>query len=501
MGIKMTHYRFLTSVVGLVAVGLCGCARVDPAHDYERVGGETKAAVGAYDTYDPAAESAISERVVEILEDGLTVDEAVQIALVNNPALQASYMSIGMARADVVQSRLLANPVLGLSLQLPEAGGRANLQASIAQSIVELWQIPVKARGAERELDGAILRLAREAASLAMDAKSAYWQAVGASASHAISIENRDLAKKLVDAALARQKAGAVGELDVNLARGTFLAAELEVTQARLDASTRRRALATVLGLTVDADSLMLLSDMDMVDLEGMAAEGVVETALEARLDLRAAEQAMTAAAARLKLEYARVFPEVSLGIMLEREHRRAQKGRKIFADTLKSSVANGGFTAPDLQSRGERNLERRADIDAIVGPSLSIELPIFDQNQAQIAKAKYEYDQTAKTYESIQRRIVQDVRQAFDAALTTEEVARFYDGTLLPQAQTNLDLSRETYQAGRTSLVTVIEAQRSLLDSRRAGVSAKQSAMTAAAELEREMGRPLGGKVNATDE
>lgn len=482
---------------GFLALMASGCARVEPVHDYQRVGDATRDAVGRYETYDPAREGEIDARVVEILQDGLTVDEAVQIALINNPSLQASYLNVGMARADVVQSKLLANPVLGLSLQLPEAGGRGNLQASIAQSIVELWQIPVRSRGAERSLDEAVLVLARQAAGLAIDAKSAYWRAIGADAAHAIAVENRELAQKLVDTAVARKKAGAVGELDVNLARGTFLNADLEVKLARLAAAGERRTLAIVLGLTSDADQFILTSEMQLPTERPADREHVVETALAGRLDLQAAAKAMESAGARLELEYAKVFPEVSLGIMLERNERRAQKGRKLFADTLKSSVANGAFTAPDIQSRGERNLERRAEIDAIIGPSLSIELPIFDQNQAQIAKAKFEYEQAAKTYEGIRRRAVQEVRQAVDAAMTAAEIARYYDETLLPQATTNLDLSGETYQAGRTSLVTVLDSQRGLLGARRTAIAARQAAMVAAAELERAVGRPLSGLDN----
>src|SRR5687767_9049147 len=44
------------------------------------------------------------------LDDGVTEDEAVAIALWNNPALQAEMTALGLARADVIQAGLLANP-------------------------------------------------------------------------------------------------------------------------------------------------------------------------------------------------------------------------------------------------------------------------------------------------------------------------------------------------------------------------------------------------------
>lgn len=496
----------LRKLKGLVALGsawsvMAGCASVNPSADYGQAGDRVRGAVGGYETYDPAREAELDRRVEEIVADGLSLEEAVQAALLNNPSLRATYASVGMARADVVQSKLLANPVLGLSLQLPEAGGRANLQASLAQSIVELWQIPVRTKAAERAMDEAILRLADEAARLAIEAKMSYCRAVGMDGALAIARENRALAEKLVDVARARQQAGAVGELDVNLARGTLLTAELDVTQARLDASTARRTLATVLGLTLSAESLILTSGLEESSVGAVKAENVVSTALASRLDLQAADRAVSAAASRVEFEYAQVFPEVSLGVMLERGERRAQKGRKPIADTLKASVANGAFTAPDIQSRGERNLETRSEIDAILGPSLSLELPIFDQNQAQIAKARYEFEQAAKTYEALRRSVVQEARQAADSASTARDVAKFYEDSLLPQVEKSLELSRATYEAGRTSLVTVLEAQQALLGARRASVAAKQSAAVTAAALERVAGRPMAGLLNPTIE
>lgn len=140
-----------------------------------------------------------------------------------------------------MQSGLLANPTLALSVAFPEGGGRSNIQATFAQSIVEIWQIPVRRRAASRALDAAILELTRQASQAAVDTKSAYLSAVAAEQILAIAQENHQLAQQLLDVAEDRQKAGAVGALDVNLVRGTLYFAELETQRARLDSSTVRR--------------------------------------------------------------------------------------------------------------------------------------------------------------------------------------------------------------------------------------------------------------------
>ncbi|MBX3396062.1 MAG: TolC family protein [Phycisphaerae bacterium] len=474
------------------ALALSGCATVEPRADYERANRYIADVTGQDASYNPADEAAASKRVEALLASGLSASGAVELALLNNPTLQAAYRNVGIACADVVQSGLLANPSLGLSIQFPEAGGRSNIQASLAQNIVELWQIPVRRKAAEKELDAAILDLARQAAELTTEVRRAYYAALSADAVHEIARKNVAVADRLLAVVQARKDAGNVGELDLNLARGTTLEAKLELQQARLAAHSERRRLATLLGLTLAAESLELTDSLTTPKTLRINADAVVAMAKANRLDLSAARRQADSAAARLHLEYLKIFPEISIGPFLERSERRALGGRKPFADAARASIAAGTPTIPAIQSRGERNLERRQEINAILGPSISITLPIFDQNQAQIAKAEIELEKAQKQLEAIDRAIVQEVRQRVDQAQTACHLARFYATDLTPQADRNLELSQETYRAGRTSLIVVLDAQRILLAARRSGVLAEQSAAAALADLELSTGRPL---------
>jgi cobalt-zinc-cadmium efflux system outer membrane protein len=468
-----------------------GCAQVNPGTDYRRAAIEVIAATGQTAVYDPNDDAKAGQKVCELLGNGISAEDAVRIALLNNPTLQAAFFRIGMARADLVQSGLFSNPSLAFSLQFPEGGGRSNLQASLAQNIVDLWRIPVRRRVAESTLTETVLTIAREGTQLAADAKSAYFAAVAADRNLSIVKENLDVAQGLLKATLARQKAGAVGELDVNLARSPALNAELHVRTARLDVGTARRRLAILLGLTLKAEDLNLTDPLPQPPEARLSPDRVVEVALSARLDLKAARQATSAAEERVREECLQVFPNIEVGPFLERAESRALPGRNILADTARASVAAGALTAPDIQSRGQRNQERRQEIDSILGPALTMTLPIFDQNQAQIAKAEYAYQQALRQLDAIERTVVQDTRQAVDRAMTAWEVARFYETQIVPQAQKSLDLSDTTYQAGKTSIITVLEAQRTLLATRRIAIDALRTAAETIADLERITGRP----------
>jgi len=471
-------------------VAVSGCATVNPKPDFERVGQRLEEATGFPRVYQPGDDEEIDEIVAGLLNDGLTATEAVEIGLLHNPSLQAAFMDVGMARADVVQAGLLSNPFIGISARLPDGGGLANLEASVAQNIAELWQIPVRKRAASRSLDRTILQVALRAARLAARAKAGYYVAVAADERHRIAQENLAIAQDLLGLAVMKQEAGAASELDVNLSRSLAINAKIEVSQARLAAANARRTLAELLGLVCQADALVLTDTLPEAYPDIVDTSSLVDLARQSRLDVAAAEDAVSIAETSLEEQYLLIFPTLELGLELEREDRRSQGGRDLLADTARASIANGGLTAPDIQPRSERKSE--GGQDTLLGPSLGFELPIFDQNQAQIARARYAVQQARKTLDAIERSMTQEVRGAADRALTAWRLMKTYRNESLPLAQTNLELSRESFRAGRASFLAVLEAERQFLDARHAYVNAALEAAVAVPELERTIGLPF---------
>jgi outer membrane protein, heavy metal efflux system len=438
-----------------------GCAAVDPRPDYQRARKQIAASTGQTITVTPDDDAAINEEVKRLATGGVTIEAAVRIALLNNAGLQAAWMDIGMARADLVQAGLLSNPSLGGSLRLPAGGGLANLEAGLAQNIADLWQIPLRQRAAQAALEQSILSLARKAADLAADTRSTYVRCLGSGQLHEVARENLAVTQQLLDLALGRQQAGAGSELDVNLSRGAVLEAELAVQSARLAADEDRRALSRLLGTDLDAGRLALSDRLPESPGAQFEVARLIARAHQSRLDLRAAEQAVAQAEARVKEESLRVFRSVQAGVALERAER--QRG-------------SGGDEPTDF----------------IIGPSWDLELPIFDQNQAQIAKADYTRRQVVKTLDSLERMATQDVRSALDQMNTAWAVVDAYRDRFIPLAQKNLELSRESYTAGRASFLSVLEAQRFHLDTRRKAIEAARAAAATIPELERATGTPF---------
>jgi cobalt-zinc-cadmium efflux system outer membrane protein len=212
----------------------------------------------------------------------------------------------------------------------------------------------------------------------------------------------------------------------------------------------------------------------------------LLQLAATKRLDVKAARQAVEAMAANARLEGLRVFPVVELGVSLEREARSRSRGRKLLAETARSSLEASEFSLPRRES---------AESDGpgfVIGPSLSLEIPIFDQNQAQIAKAEYAYRQAVKVLRGLLLQVAQETRLAHERATAAWDIARFYESSVLPLGERNLELARDAYRAGKVPLVSVLEAQRTLQASRGGYVEALQDAAIGCVELERVTGQPI---------
>ena len=482
----MMQRQFNRMLQCVIAVALGGCATVDPTGDYNRVAGHIQEATGFTNVYRPGDEEIVAGKIAELLGDGLTAHEAVQICLLNNPKLQSAFFDVGMARANVVQSGLLSNPSLGVSFRLPAGGGLANFEAGLAQNIADLWQIPSRTRAAERSLDRVILQLAHDAGVFATKVKTAYHRAVAADRKLAIARENLDIVRRLLGLTLARQEAGVGTEVDVNLSRSELREVELVVRSTTLAVYEFRSALVTLLGLATAPDELELADPLPEPPEWTLTRERLLETARVWRLDLRAARRAVEEAAARVEYQRRRVFPSLELGLELERGERGRSQGRDLLAETISSSVAAGAPTFPGFDAGGD------GGTDFIIGPSISLELPIFDQNQAGIATAEYAYVQSIKLLDSMDLEVMQETRLVHERARSAWDTARFYRDRVVPLRDTNLQLAHEAYKAGKASFLSVLEAQRTLLSARAGYVAAMEVSAVSLPELERVTGRPI---------
>lgn len=431
-------------------LGVAACQSVDPGPDYALAVEEIRAATGAEHVFRPdAASGAIEERVAELLQGGLGLSEAVELGLLNNPALQASFHTVGMARADQVQAGLLTNPSLTAVLRFPTSGGSAEIEGALFASLLDLWQVPDRKRVAESALRGRILALAHEGALLASEIRVAYVEATTADRMLEIAGQNRVSAQRLLELAEERREAGASTIIDENLARLESLEIEVALRDAELASGEAHRRLLGLLGFGPRTGGVRLLALSDEGPIPLLPLGELEALALASRLDVRAVEEAVLQAAAEVRRQRGLSARRVDVGVAAEKD---------------------GGWS---------------------IGPGVRVELPIFDQNQAQVAKALEVLSRHEKVLVAIRLATTQEVSSALARAEASWDALAIYREDILTRSEATVRHTRESYHSGKTTILPALEAQRRLLAARGAYAKRLLMAATALSDLERATGTP----------
>lgn len=451
----MSRSQHLRGFGALAAMSFAGCATVDPRPDYERARGEILAITGEEAIHDPEQPVLSDEEIQAVLADGLGRTEATRLALLNNRRLQAGFLALGVARADYQQAGLLENPSLSLAFLFPDTGGRVRWTADLVASVAEIWQIPARKALAQEGLEQRILELSRFAGELVAATREAYFESVAAREARSVARTNLELARRSLEGVRRQVGAGVASKTDEGLAESLYLAAELSFRRTEREEVAGTRRLAALLSMRQDLLSVMLTDPLPDPAVLVLEREALVAASLRTRPDLRAADRAVAAALARVALERRRRFPELSVGLSAERPE--------------------GGSSA-----------------DLLVGPAVALELPLFDQNQAQESRAEFELAERRKEHEALMAEVSQEVRAALDKAEVASRAAAFARDELRPQAERSALLAEKAYELGDTTVLTLLQAQKAVLEARRTEIETLLEAALSRIDLERAAGAPL---------
>src|SRR5688500_8302143 len=111
-------------------LSVSGCATVPREAGFGQVASLVRERTGKQVHWNQGspADAEAAERVRALLTRELSAEEAVQVALLNNRNLQATYEELAVAQADLVAAGLLRNPVFDAEIRFPEGGGGAGLE-------------------------------------------------------------------------------------------------------------------------------------------------------------------------------------------------------------------------------------------------------------------------------------------------------------------------------------------------------------------------------------
>src|SRR5207253_5217309 len=98
---------------------------------------------------------------------------AVEVALLRNQGLVATYEQLGVAQADLVEAGLLRNPTAGARVRFPAGAGSTETEFSVAEDFLSILTLPMRKRVAAAQLDATKARVGSAVLDLTAEVREA----------------------------------------------------------------------------------------------------------------------------------------------------------------------------------------------------------------------------------------------------------------------------------------------------------------------------------------
>jgi outer membrane protein TolC len=433
--------RLVLAVLSAALLG--GCASFSPDGGFGAIQSATGSRIQKDVVWlrDDAARAQTQARIDAMLAHSLSADDAVQIALLNNPGLQAAFNTLGIAESDWVGARRLPNP--GFSIGRLSRGSEVEWERSLHLGLARLLTMPMRGDIEQRLFEQTQRSLILEALRLAADTRKTWVIAVAAK--QTAQYQQQAMGAAEAGAELARRMAGVGNWSKLKQAREQSFYADAALTVARagqmkLQAHER---LVRLMGLS-DADRVRLR----LPDLPAALPllEDVEQQAMDSRLDLQAVKLQTEALAKNLGLTRStRLINVLELGL-----------------------ISNSSNEAP---------LQR--------GYEISFELPLFDWGQSRVVQAESRYRQALERARETAVNARSQVREAYAMQQGQYAIARHLRDEVVPLKQRISEESLLRYNGMLIGVFELLADARSQIASVNAAIEAQRDYWLAEADLQ----------------
>lgn len=379
----------------------------------------------------------------------LTADLAIQIALLNNPRVQAIFEELGIARANLVEAGLLSNPSFELEVRYPQRNSlKTNIEYLITSSLLDMFLIPLRTKLASTEFQQTKLRVSNEILDLAFEVRETYYMLLAERKKIQYIQSTVDLTSIVSEITSKQIAIGNVNTLEFQLAQARLFEAELELSRSQAEVIRLGEKLNRLLGITDDV-CLLLPENLPDMDYHGFDLCALESLALRERLDLQVA-----------RFEIARLSQMLGL------------KDWWTYTD-LRAGLAG----------------ERDPDGTNLLGPGFSGELPIFNYGQAARMRLFAQLRQAQDRLAEQEIIVLSEVREAHKVLMSYLKIIHDYQVRLLPMQNKISASSEELYNVMGLGVDKLLENKRQEVVATQNYTESVKQYLVARVELDRALG------------
>lgn len=386
----------------------------------------------------------IDRRVAELLAAPLTVDAAVQVALLNNRGLQAGFQELGITEAERVQAGRLPNP--GISVGRLTRGTEVELEWGLHFNLARLLALPLVGRMEARRIEQVQGRVAMSVLALAADTRKAWVHALAAEESVRYLRQVKQVADASSELARRMEQVGNFNKLQRAREQGFSADAALNLARAEQVQRSARERLIRLLGVWGEQTQFKLPDRLPDLPKQAFDLPDIERVALAQRLDVQGA-----------RLDVA----QTARNLGLTRTTR--------FINVLEAGVLRN--------SSNEAPTQR--------GWEVGFELPLFDWGDARVARAEAVYMQAVHRAAETAINARSEVREAYGAYRSAHDIARHHADEIVPLRKQIAEENLLRYNGMLIGVFELLADARAQIASVNAAIEAKRDFWLAQAELD----------------
>ncbi len=360
----------------------------------------------------------------------LSLEDAIRLALQHNHSLLAARTTIQQSQAEEVTANLRPDPVLLTDADFLPVFQPNQLTSDYVNNTAQfdLGVSYLFERGKKRQhrLQAAkdVTAVTRSQVAdtergLTYNVASQYINVELSESTLALAQQDLKSFQNTVDIAEARYKDGDISEDDLLKIKLQLLQFQSDVSAAQLARVQGLSDLRQLLGYESVPADYDVVSEFNYQPVAGNL-EDFQAKAMQNRPDLQAAQQGIAAANSQYQLQ----------------------------------------------KSIGKRDITGQVNYTHLQYNEISLfgqmQLPIFDRNQGEIARAGYAVTQAQEQAKFAQGQVLTDVRDAFENLRSNDTIVGLYRSGYLDEAQQDRDISEYAYRRGAASLLDFLDAERS---------------------------------------
>jgi outer membrane protein TolC len=391
---------------------------------------------------DEAGRSASQARVDALLAQPLSADDAVQIALLNNPGLQAAFNTLGIAEADWVAAQRLPNP--GFSIGRMTQGAEVEWERSLHFNLAALLTMPMRADIEQRLFEQTRRALVLDVLRLAAETRKAWVAAVAAGQTAAYQQQAMEAAEAGAELARRMAQVGNWSKLKQAREQSFYADAALAVARAEQAKLASRERLVRLMGLP-NGNPLKLPDRLPDLPATLATLPDVEQRAMDSRIDLQVVKQQAETLAKNLNLT-------------------RSTR----FINVLELGISHN--------SSNEAPIQR--------GYEISFELPIFDFGQSRVVAAESRYRQALEQAREAAVNARSEVREAYALQQSQYAIARHLRDEVVPLKQRISEENVLRYNGMLIGVFELLADARSQIASVNAAIEAQRDFWLADADL-----------------